>query len=138
MRNEAIQFPMTNKIVMKMNLTNLFLPVIAFVFILSGCASDSEEELYPGSTGCDTTNVTYSQSLAPIFAAHCNSCHSGDNPTNNIRTDSISSVKTNISRIHGAINREPGFSAMPQDGAKLSNCDLKKIDIWIADGMPDN
>jgi cytochrome c5 len=123
---------------MNMKLLNLFLPVFTFVFILSGCASDSEEELYPGSTACDTTDVTYSKSLAPVFAANCNSCHSGDNPTNNIRTDNYSSVKTNISRIHGAINREPGFSAMPQDGAKLSDCDLKKIDIWIADGMPDN
>lgn len=121
-----------------MNIINLLLPVIAFVFILGGCASDSEEELYPGSIACDTTDVTYSKSLAPVFAANCNSCHSGDNPANNIRTDNYSSVKTNIARIHGAINREPGFSAMPQDGAKLSDCDLKKIDIWIADGMPEN
>jgi len=119
-------------------LKTLFFPVFALALSMSGCSSDSEEELYPGTTDCDTTNVTYYQSLAPVFEANCNTCHSGTNASNNIRTDSYASVKTNISRIRGAVNHESGFASMPQDGAKLKECDLTKLDIWIRQGMPEN
>jgi len=116
------------------------IPAIAFALTLtiSGCYYDSEEELYPGSSSCDTANVTYSASVAPVFAANCNSCHSGNAPSGNIRTDNYSSIVTNITRIRGAINHESGFMAMPQNSAKLTVCDLDKIDIWIRQGMPDN
>lgn len=118
---------------------NIFLfIIITLAFLVSGCYYDNEEELYPGSTDCDTSNVTYSQSLAPVFAANCNTCHSGNSPSGNIRTDSYTSVKTNISRIRGAVNHESGYSPMPQDGGKLSDCDLTKIDTWIKQGMPEN
>jgi len=110
----------------------------ALILLLNSCYYDNEEDLYLGSNTCDTTNVTYSQSVAPVFAGYCNSCHSGSSPSGNINTDSYASVKSNISRIQGAINHESGYSPMPQNSGKLSACDLTKIDIWISQGMPDN
>jgi len=112
--------------------------VLVLVFSLSGCYYDNEEELYPGSNTCDTSNVTYSNSVAPVFAANCNSCHSGGSPSGNIITDNYTSVKANISRIRGAINHQSGFSSMPQNGSKLPSCELTKIDVWINQGMPNN
>lgn len=105
---------------------------------ISGCYYDNEEDLYPGSSTCDTSNITYSASVAPVFASYCNSCHGGNAPSGNIKTDNYASVVTNITRIRGAINHEPGFMAMPQGGSKLPSCELTKIDIWIRQGMPDN
>ncbi len=112
--------------------------MLVIVASLSGCYYDNEEDLYPGSQACDLTNVTYTASIAPIFAASCNSCHSAGSPSGNITTDSYAAVKTNISRIKGAVNHQSGFSPMPQNGNKLSNCDLSKIDDWINQGMPNN
>lgn len=123
---------------MKKQLNIFFFMLITLALCISGCYYDNEEELYPDSTDCDTSNVTYSQSLAPVFEANCNTCHSGNSPSGNIRTDSYTSVKTNISRIRGAVNHESGYSPMPQDGGKLPKCDLTKIDIWIQQGMPEN
>jgi len=115
---------------------------IAFILVvgvtISGCYYDNEEDLYPGGNTCDTSNVTYSASVAPIFSAYCNSCHSGSNPSGNIATDTYNSVKTNISRIQGAINHQPGYSPMPANGGKLSDCELAKIDIWVRQGMQNN
>jgi len=123
---------------MKIHLKILFAVTIVLSLTLSSCYYDNEEDLYPGSNTCDTTNVTYSKSVAPVFAGYCNSCHSGSNPSGNIVTDNYNSVKANMSSIWGAINHEPGYSPMPKDGGKLSSCDLATIDIWIAQGMPDN
>ena len=122
---------------MKIYLKILFALTIVLALTVSSCYYDNEEDLYPGNT-CDTTNVTYSKSVAPIFAGYCNSCHSGSNPSGNIVTDNHASVVANMSRIWGAINQKPGFSPMPKNGGTLSTCDLATIDIWIAQGMPDN
>jgi len=116
----------------------LLFTALILVFSLNGCYYDNEEELYPGSTSCDTSNVTYSNSVAPVFAANCNSCHSSGSPSGNVVTDNYTSVKANISRIRGAINHQSGFSQMPQNGSKLAACELTKIDVWINQGMPDN
>lgn len=121
---------------MKLLLT-LFLFASLMIYA-SGCYYDKEEDLYLGSGSCDTTNITYSASVAPVFASYCNSCHGGGSPSGGIITNNYASVKSNITRIRGAINHQQGFLAMPQNGGQLSGCDLTKIDIWIRMGMPNN
>jgi hypothetical protein len=123
-----------NKTISRVFLALSVLAILSF----NGCYYDNEEDLYLGSNTCDTSNVTYSQSVAPVFANYCNSCHSGSAPSGNISTDSYTSVKNNISRIKGAVNHTSGFSPMPQNGNKLSDCDLTRLDIWIRNGMPEN
>lgn len=123
---------------MKIPLKILFAASLVLTIAMSGCYYDNEEDLYLGSNTCDTTNVTYTASVAPVFAGYCNSCHSGGSPSGNIVTDNYNSVVANMSRIKGAINHESGFSPMPQNGGKLSSCDLTKIDIWIRQGMLNN
>ena len=110
-------------------------------FSLSSCYNDNEEDLYlkyPTSSACDTTAVTYSTSVAPIFATYCNGCHGGGNPSVNIATDNYDAVVAHMDRIKGCVHHESGFSAMPKDSSPLSTCDLAKIDIWIRDGMQNN
>lgn len=123
---------------MKTGIKVLLVSILALTLTVSGCYYDNEEDLYLGSSTCDTTNVTYATSVAPVFAGYCNSCHSGSSPSGNIKTDSYSSVVTNISRIRGSINHQSGFSGMPKGGGSLSSCDLTKIDIWIRQGKLNN
>jgi len=123
---------------MKIQFRIMLISALALTLVVAGCYYDNEEDLYLGSSTCDTTNVTYSASVAPVFAGYCNSCHSGSSPSGNIVTDNYASVKANINRIHGAINHQSGFLAMPQSGGSLSSCDLTKIDIWIRKGMLNN
>ena len=120
---------------MNIKINILFLIVIT-VLAISGCNYNDEEDLY-GAT-CDTNNVTYSASVAPIFATYCNSCHGGVSQNGGIQTDTISYVRANIKSIRGAINWDPKYLNMPKDGAKLPACDLAKIEIWFRNGMPDN
>ena len=123
---------------MKSRFILLLISVIALSVTITGCYYDNEEDLYLGSNTCDTTNVTYSGSIAPVFAGYCNSCHSGSNPSGGIKTDNYTSVKTNITRIRGAVNHQSGYKAMPNNGGQLSTCDRTKIDIWIRKGMLQN
>lgn len=116
----------------------LALLLVTAAVILNSCYYDNEEELYGNQQQCDTTNVTYSADIAPLMTSSCNGCHSGAGAAAGIATNSYDQVVANIDRISGAINHKPGFSAMPQNGSKLSDCDLNKFAAWINSGSPNN
>lgn len=125
---------------MKTKIKVLLVSIFAIALGISGCYYDNEEDLYvqirPGDTICDTINVTYSKTIAPIFASNCNSCHSGNSPSAGIVTNNYASVNMNIDRIMPAIHYT-GAINMPADGP-LSKCDLAKMDIWYKAGHKNN
>ena len=123
---------------------NLLFFSLALV-ILSGCYYDNEEDLYPNETPCDTTNVTFSGTVLPILNDYCNACHGSGSQSGGIVLDNYESVSKQAKipagqpgSLYGAITHDPGNSPMPKSGGQLSDCNIKKIEIWIADGTPDN
>jgi hypothetical protein len=125
-----------------MKTTLLHFSLIVSAIILTGCYYDSEEALYPQlNNGCDTTNVTYAGSVVPILVGMCYSCHSNVNAGgsgNDIRLESYSDVKANLTRVYGAITWESGYEKMPKDSNKLSDCYIRVFEIWIAQGAPNS
>lgn len=89
---------------------------------------------------CDTTNVTFSSSIWPVLETNCVGCHSGATPAGDIPITNYNEAVTiaNNGKLLGVIGHETGFSPMPKNGAKLADCKIKEIEIWIADGTPDN
>ncbi len=89
---------------------------------------------------CDTTNVTFSTSVWPTLETNCVGCHSGATPAGEIpitNYNEVVAIATN-GKLLGAIRHETGFSPMPKNGAKLIDCKIREIEIWIEDGTPDN
>ena len=120
-------------------------PVYSFLVILAiglfqACSWDNEEELYPVAGDCDTTNVTYSGTVASILDASCVSCHNSTFAQAGVVVDNHADLKVVVDngRFWGAINHEDGYSPMPQGLPKLPDCDLKKIRTWIDEGAMDN
>ena len=116
--------------------------LITFNLILTGiiglqsCYYDSEEDLYPIITECDTSNVTYSGTVSPIISDNCISCHGSTFPQGGVILDNYDDLKTHVDngRFWGAINHEAGYSPMPQNLPKLPQCELDKIKTWIDNG----
>lgn len=104
--------------------------------ILQSCYYYNEEELYPSVGDCDTTNVTYSGTIAIIMAENCNACHPSGFPQGNVVTDNYTDLKTvaDNGRLWGAINHAAEFTPMPQNLPKLSDCKLNKIKTWLDNG----
>jgi len=123
---------------MKKALFFLSLPIS--LFFVSSCYYDNEETLYPKPVACDTADVRFSTTIAPILQANCNGCHSKASPSGNIVTDNYTDLKTIVDngKLSGSINHKPQFSAMPKGGNKLSNCELAKFRIWIEKGALNN
>lgn len=117
----------------------VLLTVIMLVFA-GGCYYDSEEVLYPNSF-CDTVNVTYSGTIAPIVESRCATpgCHvpGGDGTGDFTTYAGLMGQIENNGPLLPSIRQEPDAIPMPVDGS-LRSCEISQFEIWIAAGAPNN
>ena len=92
------------------------------------------------STACDTSNVTFSQTVWPVIQNKCTGCHSGGSPSGGIRLENYNDVSVVAAngKLFGSINHDAGFVPMPFNSSKLPQCEIDQIEIWINDGYPNN
>ena len=90
------------------------------------------------SAGCDTINVTYTNTIAPILQTYCLGCHSGPNPSYSINLSTYNGVVgvAESNRLMGALRQETGFFAMPKNASKLSDCQIAQFQKWINTNEP--
>jgi hypothetical protein len=107
--------------------------------IFFSCQSLNEEELF-GNRDCDTSIVTYSESILPIIQNNCYECHSGTNPISFRNFEGYNNFEFYVSsgKVYGAVNHLSGFANMPKDRNKLPDCELGKINKWIREGALNN
>lgn len=124
------------------SLTKRWIGITLFgIFLLPSCVWDSVEELYPDMADCDTTSVTFSNTIIPILSNNCFSCHSNLNAPSfggGLSFEDHQDVARYSERIIGAVNHNEGFLAMPQGGDKLDPCSINLIEVWANAGAPDN
>lgn len=109
------------------------------LFLWVGCTKSNEEELFAGSV-CETENVSYQAEIVPIMQNNCLVCHSTAAGLGNIRlqryTDLISYIPGGV--LMGSIRHDSGFKPMPQNGSRINDCDIEKLEAWIESGFPEN
>jgi len=91
-------------------------------------------------TTCDTLNVTYSGTIAPLVAQRCGGCHGGGSPQGglNFGTWADLNLVANDGRLAAAIQHLDGAVAMPPSGSMLPDCRIQQFLAWIDDGAPNN
>ncbi|MEO6584437.1 MAG: hypothetical protein ABIO05_08940 [Ferruginibacter sp.] len=92
------------------------------------------------SSGCDTTKFKYSADIQPILAANCTGCHNATTFAAGLNFTQYDVVKQTAinGRLVGTITHTPGYSPMPRNAAKLSDCKITQIKKWIAAGALNN
>ncbi|RQO31898.1 hypothetical protein DBR32_03580 [Taibaiella sp. KBW10] len=112
--------------------------VIAVAF--ASCSKDNEYDLANNNNViCDTTAVSYANTVAAIMSANCNVCHSGANPSAGIATNTYQGLNAFYSvTLLGSIRHEANYSPMPNNAPKLSDCDINKVTAWINQGKLNN
>jgi len=110
------------------------LVIVVLAVIASSCATDDTEP------GCNFDEVSYSGTVAPIMAAHCNRCHTGSSAEAGIITAThagLSDAARN-GRLMGAINHVAGFSPMPKGSSKLQLRQRNQVGAWVNHGTQNN
>lgn len=116
------------------------LPAVLFTFLWSSCYYDNEEELYPDSQTCDTSNAKYSTVVKPILDLRCTGCHSGAGASAGIDLSThanVASYAANGSLV-GVMEHLSGFSPMPKSAPKMPECEIKKVKAWVGKGAPND
>lgn len=91
---------------------------------------------------CDTSAVTYSKIVSPIFDANCRECHATNKASvlgggNDFGT--YQAIKRYpAAALLGSIEQAPGYDPMPKGRARISDCDIERIRAWMAAGEPEN
>lgn len=113
--------------------------ILSLAIFVSSCKDD--EDNTGGGTTCDTTNVTYTNSIAAILNSNCASsgCHDANSNNGSLANYADAAAFAGQGRIVGAINHSPGFSPMPYPvgSSKLAACSIDKIEAWISAGTPE-
>jgi len=120
----------------------LLYSISTLLLTFASCTSNKEEVLYKdeNKNGCDTSNVTFSGEVTTIFKNNCYVCHSGNSPLGGIKLDEYGPalIQVNNGRLLGSIKFEKGYVSMPEGAAKLTDCQIAKIEAWINDGAKNN
>jgi uncharacterized membrane protein len=89
---------------------------------------------------CDTALFTYSAAIKPIMDSKCVGCHNPSSLGGNINVSTYSALKITAlnGKLYGSIAHQPGYSPMPKNSAKLSDCEIKQIQKWISAGSLNN
>jgi hypothetical protein len=98
----------------------------------------------PG-VNCDTTGtIGYTAQIKPILDNNCVSCHKATVLSGGVNLDGIDNAKyyattirigTSVPILVGVIRQKSGFKSMPP-GFKLDECTIRKVELWIGQGMP--
>ena len=108
------------------------------VLTYNGCKHEPEEYIPPppdpDTTICDTSNVTYTGSVYPIFNQHCIFCHNSTDLKGGLDLTDYSMVSAVASSglLLDVLTRTD-TTRMPKGGDALSACEIRTIEIWIND-----
>ncbi|MBM3414716.1 MAG: hypothetical protein FJY16_07265 [Bacteroidetes bacterium] len=89
---------------------------------------------------CDTSKFTYAAVIKPIMDNKCVGCHKPGNLGGNVNLSTYIGTKAVAlnGTLLGSIAHQSGFSPMPKNSAKLSNCEITHVSRWIAAGSLNN
>lgn len=89
---------------------------------------------------CDSNQFKYAANISVIMSTYCTGCHAGSIPSGNILLNNYANVKiqANNGRLVGAVSHAAGYSAMPKNANKLSECQIAQIRKWVVAGALNN
>jgi uncharacterized membrane protein len=107
---------------------------------LQACYYDNEQDLYPvvPGGGCDTTAISYANTIQPIIQSRCTACHSAGFPSGGLALTNHAEVAGSVNRIIDRITRNAGDALLMPQGAKMDACRIDQIVAWANQGALNN
>jgi hypothetical protein len=127
-----------------LNTLQTFRPGSGFLLLAGFCLIllvSCKKEDSPDTVDCTGLTPTYNSDIKAILDASCakSGCHDAATMANNYDLSTYASASTvsQNDRFLGAVQHKSGFSAMPQDGPKLSQDKIDLLTCWVQNGSPE-
>jgi hypothetical protein len=128
-----------------MGIRNKIIIFFMGIVLFSACYYDKKDLIYPQVvvTSCDTTNITYAVTVTNILNTSCNNCHGAASANligGGILLSTYASVKpyVTIGKLINSILQNGQASPMPKNMAKLDQCTINKLTLWVNKGALNN
>lgn len=122
-----------------------FIIALMVIILFSACYYDKKEQVYPQVVvaSCDTTNITYAVTVTNILNTSCNNCHGAASANligGGILLSTYASVKPYVTngKLINSILQNGQASPMPKNMAKLDQCTINKLILWVNKGALNN
>lgn len=123
-------------------LLSVFIFFLATSWMLVSCTYNNGDDLFNNgqSTPCDTLKVSFSNTVNPIIQQQCVGCHNNAGASGGVNLATYTNVRVYAlnNQLLGSIKHLSGYSPMPKNAAKLSACEIEKIEAWIRQGSLNN
>ena len=89
---------------------------------------------------CDTAIFTFTGAVKSLMDNKCVGCHNPSSLGGNIDLSTYNGVKAVAlnGKLYGSVAQQSGYSSMPKNGFKLSDCEIGQIQKWISAGSLNN
>ena len=109
---------------------------------LGGVGCSKKAAPAPANPCNDPMPSTYAAVIAPMVAKNCLDCH-GSSVYQTLGGGNDYSTYQSFTRLSPAylmssVRHDPGADAMPKGRAKLSDCDIARLQAWVDAGRPNN
>ena len=128
-----------------MGIRNKIIILFMGIILFSACYYDKKDQVYPQVvvTSCDTTNITYAVTVTNILNTSCNNCHgtaSANVSGGGILLSTYASVKPYVTngKLINSMVQNGQASPMPKNMAKLDQCTINKMILWVNKGALNN
>lgn len=115
---------------------------VAATLLLGGCTYSHGNDTPVPCEDATPALAKFDAVVLPIFEANCKRCHSAlvaNRLGAGYHLDNYSDISSfNTNQLLGSIRHETNYVPMPFDGGKLSDCDIRRIEAWVAAGKPRN
>lgn len=118
-----------------------FFFIVSIVLVFSQCTYDNENDYFKDNLDiCYTENRSFNNDVLPVVENNCFSCHNSSNSSGGINLENYENIKfiAESGKLLGTINHDVGYSAMPLNSSKLSDCTINQIEAWIKQGLKNN
>lgn len=117
-----------------MKKTLFFISTLSLV-VVSFVSCDKFQQGYD----CTGNIPTYNNDIKAIYDANCatSGCHNSQYHSSGIDLSTyVGAVSANNDAVLGSVEHDAGYSAMPQNGTKLTDTQIKKIYCWMQNNKP--
>lgn len=107
---------------------------------ISGCAKENEEDLVLENLLCGKDTISYSKHIQPYINIRCMPCHNEVEHKDDVILTNWFDIQVVIGtgQFLGALKHEPGYTPMPHNGPKSSQCTIDGFEKWYNAGAPNN
>ncbi len=109
------------------------------LLLISSCEYNNLEVMYPIEEICDTTDVSYSNSIQALLTANCGTtttCHQASGSLSEIPLVTYDDVMNVVAtgQFLSSVTHDGNTALMPKGGSKLNDCSINTIKAWINQG----